>query len=105
MTIDAPRNTWASAARGPGHPAGHGDFSAVQDHPVGHSEARAEQTEREGGVEQDQIDVVLGDATAHVGHGARRREVEDRLGYALDVDAALRSARRRTPLRPGATRP
>ena len=89
-----PRRRRARAAqhvrqRGPraGEPARHGDLGAVEDDAVGDVEARAEQPERQGGVEQDEVDLVVADARAHRGQRGRRGEEEDATRDALDVDA------------------
>ena len=56
---------------------------------VGDVEVRPEQAERERGVEQDEVDLVLLDRGAHGGQRVGRREEEDLAGHALNADAPL----------------
>ncbi len=64
----------------------HRHFGAVQNDPVGNTETGTKKPEWEHGIQEHQVDVVLRDAPAHPGHDVRRREVEDRVGHALDMD-------------------
>ena len=78
---------------GAGHPAGHGDLGAVEDHAVGPGQLGAEVADGQGRVEQDQLGThpvggLVDPPRAAAGVGSMHRLVD-----ALDVD---RRGRRRT---------
>ncbi len=88
-TMLASRKTRRQRGSCAGQPGGHRDLGPVEDDAVGQIEPGPEQPEREGGIEQDEVDPVVTRAGAHGGQRRRRREVQDGAGHPFDVDAAL----------------
>src|SRR6185437_13354615 len=65
----------------------------VQDDAVGNVEPGTQQAERQGRVQQDEVDLVLPHRRAHPGQRGRRREEEDGPRDPLDAHTPFRLRR------------
>ena len=80
--------------------AGHGDLGAVQHDVVGPGERRADEPERHGRVEHDEVGTEVGGELVDAPHHQRVRQ-QHRLGHALDAVRLLGVERVGTAVRAG----
>ena len=92
-TWRARRSTWPSACLRARQPAGHGDLGAVEHDVVGQVERRADQPERDGRVEHDEVGAELGGQLVDAAHHRRVRQ-QHRLADPLDAVRLLGVERR-----------